>query len=168
MELLGRELGRSYREQASTVILLGDLDKFKSVNDTFGHVVGDRVLLEIANRLLASVRSYDFVGRYGGEEFLVVLNNCDPATAPARAEQIRMAIMSRPVHTTVGPLSITISLGLLLSSEWGPKSVEEILHETDKALYQAKAAGRNCVRIARPESPGQFPARLAPHRAHRL
>src|SRR5690242_13517970 len=73
MDLLGRELARSRRENLSTAILMCDLDHFKSVNDTYGHVAGDEVLKETAKRLLGSVRSYDFVGRYGGEELLIVL-----------------------------------------------------------------------------------------------
>lgn len=169
MDLLGRELNRSYREKTSTVILLGDVDKFKTVNDTHGHTAGDQVLREIANRILASVRSYDFVGRYGGEEFLVVLNGCDPASAPTRAEQIRRSITSRPIQTIGGPLSVSMSFGVLLSGEWGPRPVEELLHETDMALYEAKAAGRNCIRIARPDLSNPLPQRPAHHRAgHRL
>jgi diguanylate cyclase (GGDEF)-like protein len=150
MDLLTRELHRSRREQKSTAIILGDVDHFKRVNDTLGHLVGDEVLMEIANRLLSSVRSYDFVGRYGGEEFMVVLNSCDPAFAPTRAEEIRLAISHRPIQTAKGPLNLTMSAGLLLSSEWGIKSLEELLHEVDNALYQAKSAGRNCLRIAIP------------------
>jgi diguanylate cyclase (GGDEF)-like protein len=128
-----------------------DLDHFKNVNDTYGHLAGDDVLKETAKRLLASVRSYDFVGRYGGEEFLVVLNNCNPAFAFARAEEIRKAIAQKPVSSSSGPLPITMSLGILLSQEWGRRPVEELLHEADAALYAAKAAGRNSVRIARPK-----------------
>jgi diguanylate cyclase (GGDEF)-like protein len=165
LDLLARELTRSQREKASTVILLGDVDHFKNVNDTFGHVAGDQVLLEIANRLLSSVRSYDFVGRYGGEEFLVVLNGCDTASAPARAEAIRRAITSRPVPTTAGPVSVTMSFGVLLSGDWGPRPVEELLHEADAALYEAKAAGRNCIRIARPDPRNEYPAGSAHHQA---
>ena len=92
VDLLARELARTRRENGCTVVMLGDLDHFKSVNDTYGHVVGDEVLREIARRLLASVRSYDFVGRYGGEEFLIVLNNCDSAQAIVRAEEVRNGI----------------------------------------------------------------------------
>jgi diguanylate cyclase (GGDEF)-like protein len=83
---LGRELARSQRESGCTIVLLGDVDHFKAINDTHGHLVGDEVLTEIARRLLLSIRSYDFVGRYGGEEFLLVLNNCNPQSAEARAE----------------------------------------------------------------------------------
>jgi two-component system, cell cycle response regulator len=153
VDLLGRELARSRREHASTSILMCDLDHFKMVNDTYGHLSGDDVLKETAKRLLASVRSYDFVGRYGGEEFLVVLNNCNPAYALARAEEICKAISQRPVPTSSGPVPVTMSLGLLVSQEWGARPVEEFLREADAALYEAKAAGRNCVRVASPNAP---------------
>ncbi len=166
MDLLTRELHRSRREQKTTVILLGDIDHFKRVNDTFGHVVGDEVLIETSNRLLAAVRSYDFVGRYGGEEFLVVLNSCDPAFAGTRAEEIRKSVSNREVQTAKGPLNLTMSFGVLLSSEWATRSVEELLHEVDIALYDAKAAGRDCLRIAKsaakPEATPAAPESL-PH-----
>lgn len=151
MELLGREIVRSAREKVSTAIILGDVDHFKKVNDTYGHLVGDEVLIEIARRLLHSVRSYDFVGRYGGEEFLVVLNNCDPASTTKRAEQMRKAISSAPFHTKAGALPLTMSLGVLVSQDWSEQPIEDLLKETDKALYAAKEAGRNCFRVAKPE-----------------
>jgi diguanylate cyclase (GGDEF)-like protein len=151
VDLLGRELVRSRRVHVSTVILMCDLDHFKSVNDTYGHLAGDDVLKETAKRLLASVRSYDFVGRYGGEEFLVVLNNCNPAYGFARAEEIRKAISQKPVPSSSGPVPITMSLVLLMSQQWGCLPVEELLHEADAALYAAKAAGRNCVKVASPK-----------------
>jgi two-component system, cell cycle response regulator len=158
MDLLGRELMRSQREAGCTIVLLGDVDHFKSVNDTHGHLVGDEVLQEIARRLLLSIRSYDFVGRYGGEEFLLVLNNCKPQFAEARAEDIRKIVSSRPIQTLAGPLNIAMSFGLLLSDGWGVRPVEELLHEVDAALYAAKAAGRNCVRIAKPPVEAEVPA----------
>jgi two-component system, cell cycle response regulator len=157
MDLLGRELMRSQRESGCTIVLLGDVDHFKSVNDTHGHLVGDEVLQEIARRLLLSIRSYDFVGRYGGEEFLLVLNNCKPQFAEARAEDIRKIVSSRPIQTLAGPLNITMSFGLLLSDVWGVRPVEELMHEVDAALYAAKAAGRNCVRIAKPPVEPELP-----------
>jgi two-component system cell cycle response regulator len=108
VDLLGRELARSRRERVSTAILMCDLDHFKSVNDTYGHLAGDDVLRETAKRLLTSVRSYDFVGRYGGEEFLVVLNNCNPATIaiqpthlPARRRFANPAPISRSKRPAV-------------------------------------------------------------------
>jgi diguanylate cyclase (GGDEF)-like protein len=157
MELLGRELLRSRREKVSTCIVLADLDHFKLVNDTYGHVIGDEVLREVARRLVASVRPYDFVGRYGGEEFLVVLNNCEPSGALIRGEEIRKSIALRPVVTAGGQLSISLSLGLLISSEWGERPVEDLLNEADKALYAAKEGGRNRVMLARPGVPAKVP-----------
>jgi two-component system cell cycle response regulator len=154
MDLLGRELARTYREKGCTTLLLGDVDLFKEVNDTYGHVVGDEVLQEVARRLLASVRSYDFVGRYGGEEFLVVLNNCNATFAFARAEEIRRAVASNAVQTVRGPIKITMSFGLLSSADWGVRPVEELLQEADAALYASKASGRNCTGIARPKISG--------------
>lgn len=86
MDLLGREVSRSRRENIPIAILLCDLDHFKRVNDSHGHLVGDEVLKETSRRLLLSVRSYDYVGRFGGEEFLVILNNCPAAFTAGRAE----------------------------------------------------------------------------------
>ena len=153
MDLLSRELSRTQRENGCTTILLGDVDRFKDVNDTLGHIAGDEVLREVARRMVASVRSYDYVGRYGGEEFLVVLNNCDASASLLRAEQIRRAIASVPVQTIQGPTPVTMSLGVLSSRDWGLRPVEELLQEADVALYKAKAAGRNCVKLASPYVP---------------
>jgi len=152
LDLLGRELARTYREKGCTTLLLGDVDHFKIVNDTYGHAAGDDVLQEIARRLLASVRSYDFVGRYGGEEFLIVLNSCNATFAFARAEEIRRAVANIAVQTTRGPIRVTMSFGLLSSADWGVRPLEELLHETDAALYASKASGRNCSSIARPKT----------------
>lgn len=151
LDLLGRELTRSQRENVCTGVILGDLDHFKNVNDTYGHLVGDQVLREVARRLLLSVRSYDFVGRYGGEEFLTVLNNCRPDSVLARAEQIRKCICTRPVHTDAGPLEVTMSLGALRSRDWGQRPAEDLINEADSALYAAKTEGRNRVKLAKPE-----------------
>jgi two-component system cell cycle response regulator len=159
LDLLRRELSRTRREDGGTTILMGDVDHFKSINDTRGHLVGDEVLREIARRMLASVRSYDFVGRYGGEEFLVVLNNCDASQSLPRAEEIRRAIASVPVQTIQGPIPVTMSLGVLSSRDWGLRPVEELLGQVDVALYKAKAAGRNCVKLASPHVPPNVPTR---------
>jgi len=151
LDLLGRELTRSQRENVCTAVILGDLDHFKNINDRYGHLVGDQVLCEVARRLLLSVRSYDFVGRYGGEEFLIVLNNCRPDSALARAEEIRKCICTRPVQTDVGPLEVTMSSGLLRSTDWGHRPAEELIHQADSALYAAKTAGRNRVEVGKPD-----------------
>ncbi len=151
VELLSREVHRSKRERNCTAVMMCDLDHFKSVNDTYGHAGGDDVLREVSRRLHSAVRSYDMVGRYGGEEFLVVLNKCDPGSALARAENLRNVISSRPVFAAGTSLAVTMSVGLALSSEFAGSDVEEIIHQADMALYAAKAAGRNCVRVRHPE-----------------
>jgi len=157
LDLLDRELYRSLREDKSTAILLGDVDHFKQINDTSGHGIGDQVLIEISSRLIGAVRSYDFIGRYGGEEFLVVLNGCDTDYAPARAEEIRRSISRRPILTAKGSLTVTMSFGILQSAEWGRRSLEDLLPATDNALYEAKAAGRDCLCLAKPPAPLGLP-----------
>jgi diguanylate cyclase (GGDEF)-like protein/PAS domain S-box-containing protein len=150
LDMLERELARSVREDSSTAVLLGDLDHFKNINDLHGHPIGDAVLLEVSNRLLKTVRPYDMVGRYGGEEFLVVLPGCAASDALARANQLRQAIAATPILTTHGPLLMTISIGVLVAQDWGKPTTAEILREVDAALYDAKAAGRNCCKLAQP------------------
>jgi diguanylate cyclase (GGDEF)-like protein len=152
VDLLERELVRTLREKGCTIVILGDLDHFKSINDTYGHLVGDEVLREAARRLLGSVRSYDFVGRYGGEEFLLVLNNCDTSQAVQRAEEIRKGIAGLPIQTARGPLTLTMSMGVLSSKEWNQCGPAEILCQVDAALYRAKASGRNRSELARPNA----------------
>ena len=151
MELVGREIQRSFRENSCTAVMMCDIDHFKLVNDQYGHATGDEVLREVARRLQRSVRSYDMVGRYGGEEFLVVLNRCEPASAPGRAENLRASVSTRPIHSSGKTLPITISVGLALSTDYRGRDADEIIRKADAALYAAKEAGRNCVRIARPE-----------------
>jgi two-component system, cell cycle response regulator len=155
VELMSHEIMRSRRERSCSAIMMCDIDHFKSVNDQYGHAVGDEVLREVARRLHNSVRSYDMVGRYGGEEFLVALNKCNPESAVSRAENLRAKISGRPIQTANKPVSVTISLGLALSTEFTECTVEEIMHQADMALYAAKAAGRNCVRVARPSGIGK-------------
>jgi diguanylate cyclase (GGDEF)-like protein len=152
MELLNNEISRSRREDVCTAILLCDVDHFKRINDTKGHAIGDQVLQGIAKRLLLSVRSYDLVGRYGGEEFLIILNNCKPEGAHARADEMLKTISHRPFETSAGPLNVTMSVGLLLSVDWAEHPADDLLHQADMALYAAKAAGRNYVKVATPIS----------------
>lgn len=150
LEFLDRELNRARREGNSLAVLLCDLDHFKKVNDTYGHLVGDEMLRETARRLLAAVRPYDAVGRYGGEEFLVLLPHCDKNCVRDRADQIRSVVSGRPVLTAQGSVSFTLSVGALASSDWGQFNGEQLLKEADAALYRAKAAGRNRVVFAQP------------------
>jgi two-component system, cell cycle response regulator len=155
VELMSHEIMRSRRERSCAAVMMCDIDHFKNINDQYGHAVGDEVLREVARRLHNSVRSYDMVGRYGGEEFLVALNKCDPGSAISRAENLREKIAGRPIQTGNKPVSVTISIGLALSTEFAECTIEEIMHHADMALYAAKAAGRNCVRVAQPSSIGK-------------
>jgi len=150
MELLSRELARSRREKCTSAVMMCDIDHFKAVNDQHGHAAGDDVLREVARRLHTSVRSYDMVGRYGGEEFLVVLNKCDPASAVARAENLRNTVATKPIVLATKSLQVTISVGVALSTDFPNRDADDILHASDMALYDAKESGRNCVRLAKP------------------
>jgi len=151
VELLSREVVRSRREKSSSAIMMCDIDHFKTVNDQFGHAAGDDVLREVARRLHTSVRSYDMVGRYGGEEFLVVLNKCDPASAVARAENLRNTVAAKPFMLATKSIKVTISVGVALSTDFPNRDADDMLHAADMALYHAKESGRNCVRLAKPE-----------------
>jgi diguanylate cyclase (GGDEF)-like protein/PAS domain S-box-containing protein len=150
LEQLERELSRCARENQCMSVLLADLDHFKEINDRYGHPVGDEVLREIAARFAGAIRGYDLVGRQGGEEFLAVLTHCNAAAAMARAEQMRQVVAAAPIPTTVGQIHMTVSLGVLSSAEWNNPGADLALREVDVALYAAKAAGRNCCRLAVP------------------
>lgn len=143
LELLDREIARRARQNAPFGVLLGDLDRFKSINDEHGHLVGDQVLCEVARRLVHSVRPFDVVGRFGGEEFLIVLSDCGPDNVRSRSEQIREVVAAAPVDTAIGPMSVTISIGVLVVHRHEIVTAEDILREVDAALYSAKASGRN-------------------------
>jgi diguanylate cyclase (GGDEF)-like protein len=149
LEWLDRELARSSRENSSFAVLLADVDHFKNINDEHGHPTGDEVLREVAQLLMNSVRVYDLVGRYGSEEFLIVLPNCEGATvALSRAERLRKDISSSPILTEKRPISVTMSIGILATEERSDLTAIDVIHEVDAALYAAKAAGRNCSRLA--------------------
>ncbi len=142
LEGLDDEISRAARSNQPVSVIMADLDRFKLVNDTHGHVAGDAVLREAALRLKSSARRYDSVGRYGGEEFLIVLPGCDAAAAVAQAKRMRDAIAATPFLTPSEPLLVTASLGVSCSSHCPP---EYLVHQADEALYAAKAGGRNRV-----------------------
>ena len=124
-------------------VIMADLDHFKAVNDTQGHLVGDRVLAEVATRIKAALREFDLVGRYGGEEFVILLENTSLHTAHQIAERVRQHIGSQPVHTSSQNIEITISQGLAMRMEGDDR--QSLLKRADQAMYAAKKAGRNCV-----------------------
>ncbi len=131
-------------------ILMCDIDHFKAVNDEYGHLVGDAVLRELAVRLRRGVRSNDLIGRFGGEEFLILLNGCDPEFLQDRAEQLRRAASETTVLTDAGEISFTLSIGAVpVNKEDCFAPAETVLNLADAALYQAKREGRDRVVIAR-------------------
>jgi len=146
LALLRTEISRSMRERSSISILLCDVDHFKKINDDFGHPIGDQVLEEVSIRLQNAVRPHDAVGRYGGEEFLIVLNGCQGSHLAERAEQVRNAISAVPFSTQHGALAVSLSIGAIAIEDC-ERSVplEALLKWVDAALYQAKALGRNRV-----------------------
>lgn len=148
--LLHRETQRSVRSGEPLGVMMADLDHFKQINDSYGHQNGDAVLREVSRRLLGSVRNYDYVGRYGGEEFLIVLTQCTASDLVATAERMRAQVSEKPVETDAGPIAVTVSLGLVTGRATGDALLkgEELLRVADVALYSAKANGRNRVELA--------------------
>jgi two-component system cell cycle response regulator len=148
LETLDREITRSQREAVSLGVLIGDLDHFKSVNDAYGHLTGDEVLREATARIQACVRSYDAVGRFGGEEFLILLPGCDATATADKAEQLRATIGQQPIETLTGPQRITMSFGAVATANWPDENANQVLLMVDAALYRAKEEGRNRVVMA--------------------
>ena len=142
-EALGRELDRARRQQSPLAVIMVDLDHFKQVNDSHGHLVGDQVLREAAQRIKATVRSYDGVGRYGGEEFLLVAPGFDAAQALEFAERLRRRFAENPIVTSGPTLPVTMSLGVVAVSPGQTLAAERVLAAADDALYRAKTDGRN-------------------------
>ena len=138
-ELLEAQTARPERAEMQSVLMV-DIDNFKSINDTHGHEVGDRVLIEVARRLRESVRDSDFVARWGGEEFVVLLRDCPLADAVARAEKIRHRIAEAPC-ADAGTVTISVGVAELTADE----DLDHWLVRADRALYQAKRSGRNTV-----------------------
>ena len=145
LAMLLRELERSRREQKPVSVVLGDIDNFKSVNDTLGHLFGDEALREVARRLREQLRVYDGVGRYGGEEFLLILPNCDLPNALLRANELRESVASKPVVCCGKETLITMSMGVAVSACDGNNEVESLLNHADAGLYAAKENGRNRI-----------------------
>jgi two-component system cell cycle response regulator len=147
-DLLRRELARGQRSGGTCGVILADLDHFKAVNDTHGHDAGDAVLREAAIRLQSGVREYDAVGRYGGEEFLIVLPGCDAANLRDRAEHILKAFRGQPFRIRGGSISVTLSLGAVSSAGLPASSLASLVRAADDALYLAKKNGRDRAEIS--------------------
>ncbi|MEO8663042.1 MAG: diguanylate cyclase [Bryobacteraceae bacterium] len=151
LEALLDEMRRATRDGGAIGVVLCDLDYFKKVNDTYGHAAGDSVLQEAALRMSQGLRSYDTVGRYGGEEFLIILPGCDDDVTEQKAERLRELLAAHTVHADSNELVVTGSFG---STCWTPGSgmtLETIIGVADDALYEAKRQGRNRVVAYRAE-----------------
>jgi two-component system, cell cycle response regulator len=151
LDLLTQELARATRERKPIGVLMTDIDRFKQVNDTHGHLVGDAVLRETARRMRAVARPYDATGRYGGEEFIVIVPNCDFGATLAHAERLRSAIASQPFAVAECQLRMTCSVGVAWTACPTPNAANELLRDADAALYDAKRRGRNRVEPGVPE-----------------
>ncbi len=146
LRVLEMEVNRAERENTSLAVIMGDIDHFKKVNDTFGHVAGDAVLIEVARRIKESIRPYDAIGRYGGEEFLLVLPGCGIDECSQVANRILNVIQEQPVQFKDKSIAVTISLGLTCK-KIEHTELTDIVQAADYALYQAKQNGRNRFEI---------------------
>ncbi|MCH9638298.1 MAG: diguanylate cyclase [Betaproteobacteria bacterium] len=145
MQALEKEIYRTQRTQEILYIALCDIDHFKQVNDTYGHLVGDAVLKEVANRMTAVLRPYDHIGRYGGEEFLIVLNTCSDQIFNT-FERLRLAIAETQFEVEHLNLNITMSFGIsILLPTAEKRDAVSLIASADKSLYKAKEIGRNCI-----------------------
>jgi diguanylate cyclase (GGDEF)-like protein len=147
---LGRhEVARAHRFARPLSLIMFDLDHFKQVNDTYGHGAGDEVLAQVAARCRAVTRQVEVLGRYGGEEFVVLLPETAAAGAYLVGERLRLIVSATPIDTRAGPVEITISFGVAaLAPEMA--DLESLLEGADRLLYQAKEAGRNRGMVGAP------------------
>ena len=144
---LGRELARSVRESRPLGVVIVDLDHFKHINDTYGHLAGDAVLREAARRMQSSIRQYDSIGRYGGEEFLILFPGCGEADCFAQADRLRKLLGQTEMKVNDTAIRVTASFGVTTVMPGENWTEEELIRIADEALYVAKKSGRNRVEI---------------------
>lgn len=148
MGVLNDEVARAQRDGTTMAVVMSDIDHFKKVNDVHGHITGDHVLTEYSGRITAGLRTYDSVGRYGGEEFLIIMPNIPAEGAKDVVERLRYNVESTQFHADSQKLTITSSFGIA----WGhPKDFgnqNDFIRTADNMMYQAKNQGRNCVRFS--------------------
>jgi diguanylate cyclase (GGDEF)-like protein len=149
--ILRKEVARASRTQSALAVAMIDLDRFKAINDTYGHQAGDAVLRETARRLRGAMRTYDSLGRYGGDEFLAVFPGCDPTGAARFAESFRARIDRKAIDTPEGLIPVALTLGVAALANLLNVRPESLVRVADAALYRAKIEGRNRVALATPE-----------------
>ena len=145
MEALEKEVQRCIRKSGNLALIMLDIDHFKQVNDTYGHLQGDVVLQKVASQLQKELRSYDFAARYGGEEFVAILPDSTLSEALFVADRIRLAVLGNCFHGDLAPLNLTASLGVACFSLERSVSIDGFIKQADDALYRAKAKGRNRI-----------------------
>jgi diguanylate cyclase (GGDEF)-like protein len=138
LEVLTRELSRAGRKKTSVAIGIFDIDRFKSINDTYGHNVGDEALRVFVGRVKGALRDYDSFGRWGGDEFLVISPDCVEEDARSLYQRLRAVVAEPPIPTSCGALSISTSLGLAMFT--GTETEDELIAAADMAMYQEKCA----------------------------
>ena len=148
LEILEEELNRNFRENIPLGIIMLDIDNFKTINDTYGHLIGDKVIIEVASRLKKKIRSYDKIGRYGGDELLLILPGLGRQDAKNIAERLRQSVCAEKIQTESGALNITVSLGVSIFDTASRPSTKKMIEESDLALYVAKGRGRNIVVVS--------------------
>jgi diguanylate cyclase (GGDEF)-like protein len=145
-EIAGREFAKSTRYHRPLSVLIFDIDVFKNVNDTYGHLIGDQALMHIGKLVREITRKPDIPARYGGEEFIILLPETDPISAQIFAERLRQLTEESPVPCDNGPIHLTISVGVSGKDDKGnAESFDQLISQADQALYKAKSAGRNKV-----------------------
>jgi two-component system cell cycle response regulator len=148
LEILQKEIARHERDKGWISIIFADLDHFKSINDEYGHLAGDAVLIEVARLMGTKLRVYDALGRYGGEEFMIVLPACDAHGALVIAERIRASVARQPIATDFGMIASSLSIGVAAIDGEKTIPLSGLIHLADNALYQAKSNGRNRLELA--------------------
>jgi two-component system cell cycle response regulator len=149
IDILQKEMTRHERDHHPVSVIFADLDYFKRTNDVYGHLAGDAVLREVSQRMSAVLRPYDSLGRYGGEELLIILPACNSVGAVEVAERVRTVVAAEPIATDFGAISTSMSIGVAIAEEGQAISFNELLHRADNAMYQAKESGRNRVELAK-------------------
>jgi diguanylate cyclase (GGDEF)-like protein len=147
IKFLREELERGQRERKPTGVIMLDIDHFKKINDFYGHHIGDMAILFIVSRLKKKVRKSDKIGRYGGDEIIVILPNCGTHEITIVAERLRAAVARRSIKTETGTIPLTISIGCASSESSSLPTAERLIKQSDEALLKAKNLGRNCVYV---------------------